>query len=559
MPPEVFKNGRWQSTESLIRGALHQAEGIVWIKTRPTALLGDDMGMGKTMQSLAAVDPFSPLLIITTASTQRNWQAEAEMWRPDLKPICVKKKDFRWPGIHEAIITCWSSLPMYDPPEGVEKHSEEMILHIMKMLEANYGTVPYNMTVIYDECQYGKNKKALRSKAATALGRMARSNGGKTWGLSGTPLPNKPPDLYGVLKLLDLSDAIWPTWRDFVKSFNGKKRKESSAYEWGKPTKQVREYLGQIMIRRLADDYLQIPPVTFHEIEIPRAHLQTDILEQCDSLLNWAGGPDALEGRLGMLREEDKRYITSVRSAIATALIPSVMAIAQKFIENGLPVAVFSYFTPVVEILGQQPGWVTVKGDDSKDERYDSVLAFQGGFKEERPGKVSPVNGIAFTTAGCEGITLTRAKVLIRASLDWTPGRNEQAVRRLSRLGQDSPVDVIDILVEHPIERILHAALQKKELTLRAAGLHLRSEVKLDIKPERIVVGTDAPAPLRPETLALRPLDQAEQNPVAETTVDNETPVQAEPPPTEEPREEISHEPREPESDQPPSGDAGVS
>ena len=123
MPPEVFKNGRWQSTESLIRGALHQAEGIVWIKTRPTALLGDDMGMGKTMQSLAAVDPFSPLLIITTASTQRNWQAEAEMWRPDLKPICVKKKDFRWPGIHEAIITCWSSLPMYDPPEGVEKHS----------------------------------------------------------------------------------------------------------------------------------------------------------------------------------------------------------------------------------------------------------------------------------------------------------------------------------------------------------------------------------------------------------------------------------------------------
>jgi hypothetical protein len=439
---------------------------------------------GKTCQSITSIDPYSPVVIITTASTQQNWAEEIGIWRPDIKPFCAKTTNFRWPAIHEAVITCWSSLPRIEAPKtgGVDP-----VDYTVKALEEMYGTIPYNVTVIYDECHYGKTKKAYRTRTAAALGRLALQNGGKVWGLTGTPLPNKPPDLFGVLSLVDLADEIWPDWRSFVKSFGGKKKKDGKfGYDWGKPSLEVREYLQKIMLRRLAQNYLGLPPISFHEIMIPRDRLSGTILADCDSLIQWAGGPEKLEIRMDSIGNEDMKFISSTREAISAALVPTVQIIANEFVRRDIPVAVFSAHRAIVDVLAQDPNWVTVRGGDTKSQRYEAVQSFQSGFiKKKGVSKLVPIKGIAFTTAGCEGITLTRAKVLIRASLDWTPGRNEQAVRRLSRIGQESPVEVIDILADHPLEKILYAALKKKELTLREAGLELRTE---ETEADRIAV-----------------------------------------------------------------------
>jgi SNF2 family DNA or RNA helicase len=76
----------------------YQREGVQWLlsklKHKQSAILGDQMGLGKTIQTAVFVDAArtlglmkGPVLIVAPLSTVPNWTAELRLWCPTLN--CV--------------------------------------------------------------------------------------------------------------------------------------------------------------------------------------------------------------------------------------------------------------------------------------------------------------------------------------------------------------------------------------------------------------------------------------------------------------------------------------
>ena len=104
-------------------------------------------------------------------------------------------------------------------------------------------------SIIADEIHLCKNYEAARSQKVTQLSRGAK----RFWGLTGTPLMNRPQDLYGVLSVC----YLYPLggWHNFVSLFNGFCN-EFGGYEFGMPTEEVPERLKRVMLRRLKSEVL---------------------------------------------------------------------------------------------------------------------------------------------------------------------------------------------------------------------------------------------------------------------------------------------------------------
>ena len=70
-----------------------QKEGVAFgIAKHGRFLLGDEMGVGKTIQALAIASVFRndwPLLIICPSSLRYNWQEEIHKWMPQIKPYDI--------------------------------------------------------------------------------------------------------------------------------------------------------------------------------------------------------------------------------------------------------------------------------------------------------------------------------------------------------------------------------------------------------------------------------------------------------------------------------------
>lgn len=75
----------------------YQEEGVAFLencKQFKGALIGDQPGLGKTIETLAwlAINPKArPVLVVTQASIKRNWQREIDKWLPDEKVQVLMK------------------------------------------------------------------------------------------------------------------------------------------------------------------------------------------------------------------------------------------------------------------------------------------------------------------------------------------------------------------------------------------------------------------------------------------------------------------------------------
>ena len=442
-----------------------QQEGVDWAQARQRGLIADEMGLGKTRQGLCLIDPAKGGIVIGPACVQGFWKEEMQKVRPDLTPTVVDRKDFRWPYPGEVIIARWTSLPVANLKAGGNMRGLERAKAIDAALELIIGDCPGGITVIADEIHYAKSPKAQRHQAFRSISRCARRSNGRIFGMTGTPLLNNPVELRSILEVVGLlrdsygdRDTFHTVWNCWQNRWRG--------WEYGTPTAAAYEMLSKVMIRRLSKNVLDLPPITREVVTVP---LSEGAIAQCDALLSWVGGPDALEqlledaidGKAGPQGAKLFEKLSGMRAAVAAAKVPALLNILDGHVGTA---AVFSCHRAPVEVLGSQPGWVTITGDDSAPQKYDTVRAFQDG-------ESNGIKGIAYTLAGCEGVTLTRAAHLYVVSPDWTPARNAQAELRLWRIGQTKPVTVTYLEGDHIVERILSKCILKKMAMLQAGGL----------------------------------------------------------------------------------------
>lgn len=410
-----------------------QVGGVEFLSRKSRALLGDDMGTGKTIQALAAIDVTCGVIVIAPASVKYNWRAEATKWRPELKvDVLSGRGSFRFPEPGEMVIINYDILPAGwagKEPEAISRDCSKVIL-------------------IVDEAHATANYKAARSQKVKHLSAKC----GKVWFLTGTPLLNHPDQLYGVLESGNMAREAFGSWTAFVKLFNATKGRWGG-YEWGTPHPAVPEMLRRVMLRRTRDEVLpDLPKKTWSTVEVNG--LSASLKRRMDELYEeWADVLDLDE----MPPFEE---FSAIRALIAEAKVDAMLELVESHEEQEVPLVVFSAHRAPIDELAKREGWATITGDVTPEKRQGIVEAFQSG----------QLKGIALTIqAGGVGLTLTRAWKALFVDLDWTPALNAQAEDRICRIGQTKPCEIVRMVATHPLEQHVHGLIAKKIAMIQAA------------------------------------------------------------------------------------------
>lgn len=126
---------------------------------------------------------------------------------------------------------------------------------------------PFDMVVV-DESSSFKNHKAKRFKALAGVsGRIRR-----LVELTGTPSPNGLADLWAQVFLLDGGERLGPRYTQFrERYFDPGKRGNGIVYSYDpKPGSDqgIMEKISDICISMKAEDYLQLPDITYHQVPV---------------------------------------------------------------------------------------------------------------------------------------------------------------------------------------------------------------------------------------------------------------------------------------------------
>ncbi len=431
----------------------HQEEGIKFLLSRNGCILADDMGLGKSIQSIIAAleSGAKKILIVCPSSTKINWEREINVFCDDTAIIDGKKwNDAKFTIINFDILKNFHTLHNGKKP----KEGEPEVVLNRELAEAGFDLA------IIDEAHYLKNNESIRGKIMVEL--STKHNIDKVWLLTGTPVANRPMDFFNLLKII--KSPIANNWkyfavrycdgRQFFRTLKNGQRKQIWLTDGASNLEELANKTKNTIIRRLKTEVLDMPD----KVMTPMHHvLDKKGLRDYDLLWEQYMEKRKLEGKKTNELQKDLVELILLRQFIANQAIPYTIEMVENAIEMGRKVIVFTSFTDELEIIANHFGKIAVRhnGPMTSTQKQKSVDAFQNNPKV----KVFVGN---IKSAGV-GITLTEATVVIFNSFDWVPGNNEQAEDRAFRIGQKNDVNVYYQLFDDTISSRMWSMLNNKK------------------------------------------------------------------------------------------------
>lgn len=422
----------------------YQVEGASFLANNSRALLGDQMGTGKTIQALSALPRSAKVLVIAPACVKYNWGREAKKWRPDYSVEIINgKNNFVYPEDNQIVVCNREILP------------DELLTHRLSsgqysQLAPDLVSKIKNIIVLVDEAHQFKGLKTAAHKKLRTLSRHAL----KVWAMTGTPLLNRPIDLWGVLAACNLEKKIFGNsstnaFEHFKQCFHAK----NSTYglEWGMPDPIVPSLMKKAYLARKREDVLpQLPRKIYTDLLVPiqPQGLGSKIIKQLDDLSKQYRS-DLNDGKLPPFHSFEK-----VRAQLASSRVEPMMEYIEDCEEQEIPLVVFSAHVPPLDLLRNRPGWAVVDGSTKTEDRQKIVEMFQAG----------ELHGLACTIKAMGvGQTLTRAWKVLFVDLDWVPANNQQAEDRCCRIGQThDKVEIVRFISNHPLDSHIMKLLDEK-------------------------------------------------------------------------------------------------
>lgn len=435
-----------------------QQEGVRKIYDfRGRALLCDEMGLGKTIQALywiSKIPRHRPVVIVSPASVKYSWQSEA--WH-----------HFR---LHLTVIEgFWK--------EGKDADGDVVVLNydlLKSWLPALLAKRP--RCVIFDEGHYLKSPTSLRTRAAFKLVRYASS----VLILSGTPLPNRPIELWPLIHLV--RPDLFPSMEDYAWRYcRPRHTRWGWVFDGAMRTDELRRTLRrECMIRRLKKDVAsELPPKT-KRMEAIRLPSYKEYRFAETDFLKWLSAVSPTKAR----RAKKSQALTRVGyllRLVARLKLPLTIQWIEEFQEShpGEKLVLMSMHTFVLDALKERfPASVVINGAVTGRLRVEAIRRFQSH------SKCNLLLG-NWKAAGV-GLNLQVSFNLVGADFPWTPGDLLQGEDRVHRIGQDHPVTVFYLTALRTIEEKLVTLLRKKAAVLDAVLDHHRGVKDLDLFGELI-------------------------------------------------------------------------
>ncbi|MDR7399667.1 MAG: DEAD/DEAH box helicase [Armatimonadota bacterium] len=415
------------------------------------ALLADEMGLGKTVQALGVVNVLEDVrtvLVVCPLVVRGVWEREIPRW--------LTRNDVEVDVVHyERLVRDGAPRPSYD-------------------------------LLVVDEAHFVKNRSAKRSQAVRDINARRRLY------LTGTPLLNRPAELFPLLQ--DLDPARWTSFWAFAKRYcnpqqvwAGRRRGYVWSFDGASNLEELQHVLrASVMVRRRKADVLrELPPKVRTVVELDvdasaevaalHAYEEDLVALKVEAELAKARGEDEWKEAVSRLRDRVRvafSEISEERHRTALRKVPLVVQYVQNLLEQEDCVVVWAHHHDVVDALARElPGAVVVDGRTPTEARDRAVADFQEGRARVFIGGIR---------AAGVGITLTRANHAVFAELDWTPAVVWQAEDRCHRVGQDNTVWVHYLVARDSLDaRIAHVMASKVEIAEEALDAPI-SPVEVD-------------------------------------------------------------------------------
>jgi SWI/SNF-related matrix-associated actin-dependent regulator 1 of chromatin subfamily A len=451
------------SNVSLKEGSMreYQKQGVARGLQLKRFLNGDEQGLGKTLQSIATLyeaakreEEVFPCLVICPASTKINWAREWEKWVGKKSMILsdnVKNTYHRYyeMGMYDIFIVNYESLKKYFvkymPPKGKMHNSLDIIL------DERAGLFK---SVIVDESHRVKDTKTQQAKFVLRIAH------GKNYAilLSGTPVVNKPIDLFSQLAIMGQ-----------LKHFGGAKGFKDRYCEGGNGASNLKELNYKLNTRcyfrrekkEVAKD---LPPkdrqVVYCDITTREQYdkAQNDFVR----FLVEKGCDDKEIAR--KLRGEILAKIVELKKISAYGKLNDVKEFINEVLDSGNKLIVFLIHRFILdELLKEYPQAVTVTGKENGAQKQRSIDSFQNNPQTKLI--------ICNIDAAGVGINLTASSRVVFIELPWNYAKMVQAEDRSHRIGQPLPVTCTAFLGHKTIDqKIYNMILEKSKMANAITG-----------------------------------------------------------------------------------------
>ena len=460
----------------------HQEEGIKFLLSRNGCILADDMGLGKSIQSIIAAleSGAKNILVVCPSSVKINWKREIEVFCKDVTIVNGRK----WGRAKFTIINFDILKNFHTIGDGKKKKDTDQVLELNRHIVNSR----FDLAIV-DEAHNLKNNKSIRGEIMVDL--SVNHGIEKVWLLTGTPIANRPMDFFNLLKIIKA--PIADNWhyfasrycdaKKFFKTLKNGSRKQIWLTDGASNLEELSVKTRNLIIRRLKTDVLDMPD----KVITPVYHELSDKgWKEYDMLWDEYLQKREKENKKGSI-QRDLVELILLRKFIAMEAIPETIEMAENAIEMGKKVIIFTSFTDELNELAEHFGKLCVKHNGSmsdKDKQY-SVDAFQNN-----PNIKAFIGNIK--SAGV-GITLTEATVVIFNSFDWVTGNNEQAEDRAFRIGQKNNVNVFYQLFINTIStRMWNVLKNKKDIISTIMGdAKLSEDEILEIMIEKMLLEND--------------------------------------------------------------------
>lgn len=432
----------------------YQAEGILFGLEKKRLLIGDEPGLGKTLQSIGIVDTASayPCLVICPSSLKINWQREFEKFTDKSALVLDNSVQATWGyllkmGVHQVAIVNYESLRKYFVWD-IKGNRKSFRLKDVVFNPA----IKVFKSIIIDESHRVKDPSAQQTIFTKGL------SFGKEYItlLSGTPVVNRPEDLVAQLSIMGRISEFGGA-SQFRADFCTDPRDKDA--EPAVPLRLLSEKLyDTCMIRREKQKVLpQLPDKTRTDLFVDISNEQeyrvaeqdlAAYLEEYTDCTDW-------EIRRKMRMEALVRFMT-LRALATKGKIAQAVDFINTFLDNGKKLIVFCSLHEVVDELHKAfPKAVTVTGRDSAVTKQASVDAFQNN---ENTRLI-----ICSIKAAGVGLTLTASSDVAFCELPWTMADCLQCEDRAHRIGQKDNVNCYYLLGRSTIDNTIYSLIQRKK------------------------------------------------------------------------------------------------
>jgi SNF2 family DNA or RNA helicase len=440
----------------------YQKAGAKFLYLAGNAILGDDVGLGKTIQSLAVSEASASnkVLIFCPSVLKYQWQNEIIKF------------------LGSELTTNGSDMPkrMYEYVQVIDGSPKDRAKQWGDPFPFRYYITNYELLlrdleymkltqwdmVIADEATRMSNARSQTAKLIKQIPSRRRL------ALTGTPVSNKPDDIWSIADFIQ--PGAFGNYYNFMERYSVMVSNGQYNETWGyKNLEELAERLKPIMIRRTKEQVLpELPEKITTDVPFKLTKKEKELYDKIrkELLFDITNGElDKIENpttiQLAIVKMLRLRQLCDSMELLGEGKDSSKLEVLRELVKEweGRKIIVFTEFSQMADVLERefqplQPLKIT-GGVSDNQKRQEIVDTFNSDPNHRL---------LVMTSAGQFGLNIQAASVVVHYDQPWSLAKVKQRVGRAHRMGQKQSVLEYNLLAKGSVDMYIRRVLFNKQV-----------------------------------------------------------------------------------------------